>query len=152
MARMPKLSEDLPQNVSPLVCQSCGTDDPRGWMEYWREHDEKDQPTRVIITLCNECSQRIIEPHPRLYSRLERHKPQPGIMELCHDCTHRQCNYCTFPGLKENGGMGMVVHFPRPSLMFLDGVRNGRKVGWQEMHYPGPATYCEGRREKDPSK
>jgi len=143
--RMPKLSEDLPHPVAPTVCQACGTDDPPGWLAYWRECDEDDKPTPVFVTLCDVCSKKLIEPHPRLYDRLEPNQPYPGLMPLCHDCQLRDRNYCLSKLLVANGGPGLKIVFPQPHMVHLDGYRNGRRTGWNQTIYPGPAVSCEGR-------
>jgi hypothetical protein len=46
----------------------------------WVEHDGDDQPEPIVVMLCTDCSDRLIEPYPRLYRRLARNEPCAGIM------------------------------------------------------------------------
>lgn len=140
---MPKLSEDLPGYIRPDLCQSCSSGED---LEHWREHDERDRPTRDIVTLCRPCADRIVEPHPRLYDRIPRNAPIAGIMTLCRPCVFGSCNLCTSPEAKANGGPGIEIVGPHPITMFVDGTRNGRRAGWREVRYPGPPRACTGQR------
>lgn len=137
----PRLSEDLGGPRSPLHCQSCGS--LQSSPARWQEHDQDDQPGPIAVVLCEECSDELIEEHPRLYRRLERCEPFPGTMPICIDCELRQGVRCTSPSLRSNGGPGLS--FPPPELAaHVDTVEGGRRVGrWLKTwgDFPGG---CEG--------
>ena len=54
----------------------------------WQEHDSRDEPEPIAVMLCTRCSARLITPHPRVYSRIPRRAPFPGIMDLCIERYH----------------------------------------------------------------
>ena len=108
------------------------------------EADEQDRFEDRHLVLCRRCSDRLIEPHPRLYRQVPRFAPEPGRMDPCLGCRYARALRCESPLLKANGGAGLPVRFPQPMHAFVDGTRGGRRTGWQETIYPGPAT-CEGR-------
>jgi hypothetical protein len=141
----PKLSESLGER-SPGCCQACGKsfEDPDLEMVRWTEHDENDRPTSTIVVLCQACSGAIIDPHPRLYDRLERNRPIPGAMGDCVHCRHREGLACRHPVLKANGGAGLVIRSDKPSVTFVDGVRNGRRFGYQTTTWRC-APKCDGK-------
>jgi hypothetical protein len=141
----PRLSTSLPHERHPFMCQACGftpqtileTSEPETvGFRRWREHDQQDRPQDIIVVLCKKCSDMIIEPHERLYHRLSMWEPAPGAMTVCVDCTFRQGLHCSHPDLKENGGEGLILKFPRPSHGFVDSGKGG---------YSGPATFYCGR-------
>lgn len=145
----PKLSETLLGARHPTKCQSCGlscSEDDRT-LTRWIECDEYDRPTSTIIVLCRTCSDRIIEPHPRLYRDVERFKPVPGCMALCVSCRFREQLRCTHPDLKANGGQGLRIKFAPPSTAFFDGTRGGRRTGWTGVIYDHAPSACIGRVE-----
>lgn len=143
----PRLSETLSPAVSLVTCQNCGIEWP-DTIERWREHDVHDRPERIIILLCTTCSSKIIEPHPRLYAKLDRWEPMPGSMlELCGNCRYRSGTRCTHPDLTVNGGPGLQVTFPQPIRALVDGTRNGRRTGWMQVIWEGPPTACAGKPE-----
>lgn len=140
----PKLSETL----HPLLwgaCQRCAV---QGVLHHelvvWQEHDDHDKPTPVAVVLCKRCSE-VIEPHPRLYARVSANTPLPGVMELCRECIWRRGYLCGHPNLTVNGGPGLEIQYPRPTVAMVDGVRNGRRTGWREVWWSGPPTGCAGR-------
>jgi hypothetical protein len=141
----PRLSETLPGAPSLDACMNC----QRTWEECdlsrWQEHDDQDQPEPVIFVLCTPCSRAIIDPHPRLYRQLPRNEPMPGAMLLCEGCPHRDGLGCRHPDLKANGGPGLAIMAPRPTVAFVDGTRGGKRTGWKETWWPGPPTRCKGR-------
>lgn len=146
----PRLSETLTGPKRPDLCQSCGSGtDVHPWVEY-DEDDRPDRPVAIIVCLCVACSDRIIEPHPRLYHRLHRWEPRPGMMALCVDCRHRSGTGCAHPDERTNGGEGLRVEYPQPGVMFVDAVRGGKRTGWHETLYTGPPTACAGRDEANP--
>ncbi len=59
--------------------------------------------------LCTTCSKRLITPHPRVYRRIPRRAPFPGIMDLCIDCRFRAGVTCTHPNRVSNGGEGLQI-------------------------------------------
>lgn len=141
----PRLSTSLPHERHPFVCQCCGftpatvleTSEPETLgFRRWREHDQQDKPQEIIVVLCKKCSDRYIDPHERLYARLSMWEPAPGAMTVCVDCTFRQGLHCSHPDLKENGGEGLMLKFPRPAPGFVDSGKGG---------YSGPAIFYSGR-------
>lgn len=145
----PKLSEapSLFGDKSPGACQQCGRTPGDVDLFRWREHDDADRPTSVVVVLCRECES-IIEPHPRLYARLDPFEPHPGSMAICTNCRFRVGLACDHPNLLEKGGPGLKLIYPKPGVMFVDGVRNGRRFGAQILTYSAPAK-CEVREPKD---
>lgn len=139
----PRLSQTLPPPESREKCQRCGD---RELVQIWQEHDEADRPEPVYVALCKQCSEKIIDPHPRLYARLDCYEPLPGTMHTCTDCTLRKGLTCTSPLLMANGGAGLPVRSPQPTVMFIDGrdPKTGRRFGRREMRYDGPST-CDGK-------
>ena len=150
----PKLSETLCAARQPGVCQSCG--EMNRALLLWREHDDKDIPTRTVVCLCEKCSDQIIEPHPRLYSGIAPNTPEPGAMpHLCLSCSRRHGLDCTHAKLKANGGKGLaIIMNVAPSIGFWDGRdKQGRRIGGRLVHYPEAAIFCEGNPTAgDPSK
>ena len=132
----------------PGICQNCGSyGNETTPIHCWTEHDDKDRPTRTVVCLCIPCAQRIIEPHPRLYSRIEPNTPVPGAMpNLCRTCPFRNDLTCTHPKLKANGGKGLCIITPtEPTRGFWDGCnKQGRHIGGSFVHYPNPPIFCEG--------
>lgn len=151
---MPRLSEDLTGPKHPERCQSCGNQGEldllhaTAGVRRWIEHDERDRPEDIVIVLCGQCSDRLIEPHARLYSPVPINAPLPGCMELCSDCRHREGVRCTHLDLKKNGGAGIAIAISKPQVIFLDGTgKNGRRMGWQHITYERPPSKCAGREE-----
>lgn len=142
--KWPRLSETLTGQQHPHVCQSCRQRSIDGEaLAYWQECNDRDVREYRIIALCVACSDRLIEPHPRLYHRLDKHQPMPGVMAICLDCRHRDGVRCQSPQAQFNGGPGLNVIFPKPSSVHL--CRSPRsKSGWVH-YYPGPPTACDGR-------
>ncbi len=75
----------------------------------WQKHDGHDEPEPIVVMLCTTCSDRLIEPHPRVYTRIPRNAPFPGIMDLCIDCRFRSSVTCTHPDRVSNGGPGLDI-------------------------------------------
>jgi len=75
----------------------------------WQEHDSRDEPEPIAVMLCTTCSNRLITPHPRVYRRIPRRAPFPGIMDLCIDCRFRAGVTCTHPDRVSNGGEGLHI-------------------------------------------
>lgn len=109
----------------------------------WRECDEWDKPTPVVVALCAACSKRLIDPHPKLYIPIEADEPDPGSMPTCVYCVHRQGLRCRSPLLKANGGPGLPMVHPKPTWMHVCGTRNGRRTGWTTSVFRGAVT-CKG--------
>lgn len=151
----PRLSESLPF-TEPGECANCGAPESEDFLSgkhpykpalyVWREHDQFDNPEGRFVTLCVKCSDRLIEPHPRLYARLETHTPAPGVMEVCRDCKHRDGNRCLNPASLANGGEGIALVGPKPTTVYIDGVdKRGRRFGRWLQAYDGPVKSCSGK-------
>lgn len=124
----PGLSETLTGPKDPRRCQACGFEvgPPRNdvervvrfhaylsrWIECdaWDRHDENSP----VVVLCEPCSKKLIESHPRLYVDLWPDTPRPGCMPICVDCTHRSGVSCTHPRAKANGGEAVLLKFKHP--------------------------------------
>jgi hypothetical protein len=142
MKEWPRLSESLTHERSPVVCQACGeVEQP---LAAWQEHDANDKPEPIAVVLCAACSGKLIEPHPRLYRRLERNEPFPGTMTICLDCPARDGVRCKSPLSLANGGPGLP--FPMPdSTAFVDGVRGGRRFGRVMRMWSKEVATCKGK-------
>jgi len=140
-SRWPKLSEDLEHSKSPGHCQSCGSQYD---LDCWMEHDDLDHGTETLLILCRLCSDRIIEPHPRLYECLPHNQPRPGAMACCVACTLRLGLRCAHPDLKANGGEGLPIRASKPDVTFVDGRKNGKDFGYQLETY-SIVPVCTGR-------
>jgi hypothetical protein len=142
MKPWPRLSETLPGPKAPDRCRSCGS---CGDLATWQEHDDADRPEGVYLVLCTPCSDRIIEPHPRLYAQVDPNRPLPGVMALCIDCRHRDGIRCGHPGSLANGGPGIAITVPRPFTAHICARGRGSKglSGWRTS-YPGPPRSCSG--------
>lgn len=144
--QMPGLSETLDGPKHPARCQGCAAHRALGAiLEHWREHDAWDKPTTVTVTLCRRCSDRMIDPHPRLYSKLEQFRPTPGLMELCELCTRRDGITCTSKLRKSAGGPGLEVKYPRPS--FSGFICRSKGAGPLTV-FAGEAISCADRDEE----
>jgi hypothetical protein len=137
----PRLTEERGLfDPHPRRCQLCGGDQE---LDLWQEHDERDKPEGRAIILCESCSKRVIDKHPRLYARRGIFVPWPGAMALCVDCKHRRGVTC--PLTKASGGPGIEIKYPQPFKAMVDGTRGGRRVGWMQTLYNGDPTSCSGR-------
>jgi len=114
-------------------------------LERWLEHDDTDRPTATVVILCGDCSDRLIEPHPRLYRRMMLYEPHPGCMPLCRPCQHREGISCTHEDLKANGGQGLGLTYPTPG----EAIVCSRGKGCRHMViYEGPVSDCAGLEKK----
>lgn len=150
MKNWPKLSETLPYQRHPNICQGCGAGGldlaARAEHQRWIECDEDDKPTAVVVLLCKACSEREIEKHPRLYESIPKNAPRPGTMELCLECRHRDGLACKHPDAKANGGAGIAIFGQQPTRGFWDGTdKRGRRTGGVLTIYPTPPQRCAGR-------
>lgn len=137
---MPRLSESLPGERRPDRCQACGSPCD---LALWREHDEQDRPEAIVVNLCDRCSRKLIEPHPRLYEELARNAPWPGAIGICTACVHRDGLRCAHPDAKANGGIGVALTIARPHQVHL--CRSPRRLsGWVKL-WPAPAEDCRQR-------
>ena len=145
----PRLTQTLPPLRGALRCQQCGNP----LVDFWQEHDHRDQPEPRAEALCLRCSTAIIGPHPRLYRRLQKHEPFPGVMAICGDCTHRRSTQCTHKDLKANGGPGLSLNFPRPNTAFVDrrDRRTGKRIGERVPIY-NAAPICRGHAQPPTSE
>lgn len=140
----PRLTESLPVATELYRCQRCsGTVELARWMEC----DDKDQPDHRLLVLCRQCSDKIIEPHPRLYHELHGWHPWPGAMAVCRDCALRTGVRCGHSKAQQNGGNGVELTYPEPVVMFMDGSdpETGRRWGRKEVRWLGPVTACAGK-------
>jgi hypothetical protein len=141
----PRLSQDLGGTKHPNLCQSCGAEhdlsDGIGSKRF-QEHDDEDQPEPIVLVLCRDCQARLIDPHPRLYRRLDPNEPWPGCMTLCLDCRHRTDVTCTHPDLKSNGGPGLTITMRKPITAHVTMAR-GR--GYWSRIFLEPPTACAGK-------
>ena len=135
----PRLTDDLVGPRSPDRCQGCGA---YARLTRWQEHDDADKPEPRVVVLCERCSGRLIEPHPRLYAALDPDAPVPGAMPLCLDCRFRAGVRCLHPDLKANGGPGLEI-LPLPLRVLV--CRSPRRLSGWETIYPGPPLACQGR-------
>jgi hypothetical protein len=141
-SQWPKLSETLPHKASPHLCQQCeSTKD----LVLWIEHDASDQPTSTLVRLCSECSETIIQLHPRLYAEAPVNAPIPGAMVLCVECVHRDGLRCRMA--KMNGGRGIEVKAAKPFVCHIDGRdKSGKRFGRWVRAYSSPPSSCTGRK------
>jgi hypothetical protein len=140
----PKLSVTLPHPANPHLCQNCQSGDFN--LGIWIEHDEADQPTSTLIALCQRCSDKIIEPHPRLYAQAPVNAPIPGAMSLCILCVFRDGLRCRMAKL--NGGPGITVTAAKPLVCHIDGRdrKTGKRFGRWIHDYSTPTSACTGRK------
>lgn len=137
--RQPGLSETLGILIDPRMCRSCGGTRE---LQRWRECDEWDKPTMAVVVLCKYCSKKLIDRHPRLYIAIAPHEPFPGVMQICVDCPRRSGVSCSSPLAKHNGGEGMRIDGPRPTIAIVCG---GRGSGGPVRLYTGEPTGCAGK-------
>lgn len=165
---MPRVAAELPHSPALNRCQHCGfipewTGDLRRGaialdkkidgttvvvLERWQEHDEKDRPEGLVVILCHRCSEKIIEPHARLYRQLYPMEPFPGAHGICVGCVNRMTGVggglgCTVA--KMNGGQGLSLRGPkqiRAHLCFRGKNRN--QSGWRTL-WSGHVEQCSRR-------
>jgi hypothetical protein len=137
--RRPGLSQTLHFFADPQTCQSCGRADN---LTRWRECDEWDKPTMVVVVLCDRCSKKLIEVHPRLYVALQEHQPFPGVMQICFDCPMRDGVSCKSPLAKHNGGRGMEIKAYAIGGFFC----GGRNSGFHRIWTRAPSE-CAGKQD-----
>lgn len=142
----PRLSADLPKHETLHRCRACGATEK---LARWQEHDEEDKPEPVVVVLCEACSGKIIEPHPRLYRELPRFEPFPGAMGICTFCRFmtEPCR-CSSPQAKINGGPGLKYEMPPPDNCHVLYTEGGRRKGKWLTTFKGPVTGCTGREPK----
>lgn len=139
----PRLSQTLTGPKHPNECQSCGAaPDDHVLLTRWLECEDSDREEAIVVVLCRQCSDRLIEPHPRLYRQLAPHEPMVGVLQLCVGCVHRDGVRCTNPAAQINGGPGLEVVFPKPTRIHV--YFGGGRGGWKHL-YHGHATECSGR-------
>lgn len=112
--RQPGLSLSLPYPRRLDQCQSCGVRLAFADLRRWRECDEFDRPTPMIVVLCERCEKKLISAHARLYMQIVPNEPVPGAMSLCIGCRHGVNVACGSPLPKANGGAGLPVHQKAP--------------------------------------
>lgn len=145
----PRLSEALP-HLHPLKCAGCGLDHYEELLTLWQECDQQDQPEIRYVLLCESCGDRMIEPHVRLYARIDRNSPAPGAMEICADCRYREGLWCA--KVKAHGGPGITIQAPKPMTGFWDGTDSrGRRTGGRFSSFAYPPHSCSAK-EPSPDK
>jgi hypothetical protein len=141
----PRLTQTLDGPNAPGVCRCCGGGGTEVNLQLWQEHDENDRPEHRYLWLCSPCSERIIEPHVRLYSSICNNSPAPGAMPICDPCANRVGCQCACALAKANGGPGILIHGVRGLQGFWDGRdKRGRRVGGRFVEYPEPQRSCDG--------
>lgn len=149
--KKPGLSVTLAGPKHPARCQSCARwgDDPNceahaidkvvrnapiGLLR-WVECDANDKPTTVVVVLCVQCSERLIEPHHRQYRQVSPSEPRPGTMLVCLNCRLRNGVMCTSPAAKANGGPGIHFTYEKPPIRaMVDGTDyRGPMVIWTRV-------------------
>lgn len=124
----------------PCECRKCGIIGPA--VELWQEHDDNDQPEHRYLWLCGACSDRIVDKHERLYARINRNTPAPGAMALCIRCVHRNARGLCLTA-RSNGGPGMTITGPKPTVMHIDGRDSaGKRWSRNVRTYSSPPTRC----------
>lgn len=145
-AAWPKLSETLPAEREPGVCQSCGLSSlgvDGQHLRCWQEADSDDRPTAIVILLCTPCSDRLIKPHPRLYRELRLPLPLPGVLQLCRGCSFRVGLTCAHPDRVQNGGAGLALEDVQGSNVHIN--YGGGRGEWLVLYAREPHT-CTGRK------
>lgn len=120
----------------------------------YREHNDWDLPTSVLVVLCDACAKELIDPHPRLYDFEMPHRPLAGSMNCCAECIYRRELECGNPRAKANGGLGVALQYPEPARAFFDyrtGPKGGRRAGHSELVWRGPVT-CLHRETKEETR
>lgn len=141
--KWPKLSETLTGPRDLFVCQGCGATEEE--LTRWRECDDSDEPTRVVVMLCERCTKKLINKHPRLYAEMDAYEPLPGSMGCCfRNCPHRDGLTCNNPKLSHLGGSGLLIRFPTPTVAFVDGTTpgGGKRIGSVQKWWHAPPE-CE---------
>ena len=146
---IPRLSETLSPIRRPFDCQRCGAIPPVGGepLTAWQEHNDADRPETIFVLLCRKCADKVIEPHPRLYRRLSRNEPAPGVMQICSGCIYQIEGRCTSDLLRSRGGPGLKFPGPDTTVHICRAGPKGRgRVGeWLKMWSAEPTT-CAGFR------
>lgn len=146
--QQPPLSVTLEGEIHPLHCRSCsGTHTKGNPLARWMEHDELDRvyDRPVVITLCKRCSDRLIEPHPRLYRALDTGESMPGSMSICVDCVQRQGMRCTSSKSQINGGEGLRFTWDSPPI-HAHVCRSPRRLSGFMTIYSSPVRTCDDRK------
>jgi hypothetical protein len=141
--KWPKLSVTLTGPRDLFACQSCGATEED--LTRWRECNEADEPTRVVVMLCEGCTRELVQKHPRLYIEMDAYEPLPGSMGCCfRGCKYRDGLTCLNPKQKILGGQGMLIRFPTPTVAFIDGTTpgGGKRIGSVEKWWHAPPE-CE---------
>lgn len=132
----PRLSETLQPITDLGTCQACGAQ--CGIATRWEEHDDQDQPAKVLVLLCQRCGDAMIDAHPRLYRKLHHHEPWPGAMPTCIGCPWHQGAACDHPDQLTKGGTGLMLRMPPPMVCHVKADRASRS-GFMKV-WMGPVT------------
>ena len=154
----PGLSETLLARKSPLVCQSCDcAHSILTPLARWQECDAWDKKTRVVVVLCQRCSDTLIESHPRLYHQLPSFAPFPGAMSICIDCRWRDGVTCNSPLWSDSGRIHISGGGVEPREEYLDiqykespvsAIVCGGPAAGRMTFYRAPAIACSGKVER----
>jgi hypothetical protein len=154
---IPRLSVDYPATTfhadrTDDRCFRCGCEfKGRPDRTVWREHDDNDRPEMVFVVLCLACADRIIDPHPRLYARLDRNEPAPGVMAICRGCDHQVAYRCKSPRARASGGEGLSFP-PADTTGFIDGYGpRGQRIGSRFRSWKSESNACQGFEAKGPT-
>jgi hypothetical protein len=142
--KFPRLSLTLIGEKHPLKCQSCGSAET---LSIWEERNDDDSRSPIGVIICKKCSDKLIEPHPRLYYEWSILAPFPGCMKTCVDCALRDGVTCTSGELTWRGGSGLRLTYPQPTIAFVDGrnPKTGKRFGGQQTIFHGDPK-CDGKK------
>ena len=153
--------ECLPPRKSPPGGYLYELDRPRSdtpnaaWQECG-QRAKTDPPEDIYVVICSECNQEgttkngnpkrgIVGRHKRFYHQLGTDAPIPGTMHLCVGCAWRDGTHCSHPDKKPNGGEGLLVEFPKPTVQHFTCTPRSMNGYY---HFYKPATRCAGREEE----
>lgn len=133
MDHWPRLTETLPLKEVDR-CNQCGS---KEGLAVWQEHNQFDKPQTLYVVLCPACSDRIIDPHLRLYRRCTGNEPTPGAMAQCIDCRFGEGTRCLSPKLRINNRDGEGISFKGPDSTVHMSCRDkhGKRYGVWEKHW-----------------
>jgi hypothetical protein len=135
-------------------CQLCGHE-AKDATEFrmWYECDEQDKAeTDKVVVLCRQdACNKVMQDHPRLYRPVPWGAGAPGhLFFLCGACKHRKGTTCSHPGLKANGGEGLLITISGlfAGSMHVCGYDDETEEVTNMTHaMPRPATECAGKED-----
>ena len=158
MDRLTQRALAMPRDTF-CFCQLCGvrgTDITNFTMLQECDDNERPEPGNYLIRCKSPECYDIVNNHPRLYMYVPWGQGEAGaLMLLCGGCGARKGNFtCTSSNLKKNGGKGLVVFQPRPSIVvhactyediLSDPCADVQPRRNPSPQFPAPYTKCEGR-------